>query len=140
MCCCRCTGLWTITYNFLIFKKSSSQSQTTTVDRQMRRYNVPRISFVNKMDRYEKAMPMIYRHAHSSCNRPGANPWRIINQIRTKLRMPAAAVQVPIGVEDEFKGVVDLVRWKSIYNQGEKGSAFLFFQCCTTLTFLTLQD
>lgn len=80
------------------------QSQTTTVDRQMRRYNVPRISFVNKMDR------------------PGANPWRIVNQIRTKLRIPAAAVQVPIGVEDDFKGVVDLVNWKSIYNQGVKGN------------------
>ncbi|GLB42859.1 putative mitochondrial GTPase that catalyzes the GTP-dependent ribosomal translocation step during translation elongation [Lyophyllum shimeji] len=80
------------------------QSQTTTVDRQMRRYNVPRISFVNKMDR------------------PGANPWRIVNQIRTKLRMPAAAVQVPIGVEDEFKGVVDLVHWRAIYNEGVKGS------------------
>ncbi|KAH9475024.1 Elongation factor G, mitochondrial [Psilocybe cubensis] len=79
------------------------QSQTTTVDRQMRRYNVPRISFVNKMDR------------------PGANPWRIVTQIRTKLRMAAAAVQVPIGVEDEFKGVVDLVHWKAIYNQGVKG-------------------
>ncbi|KAI6008692.1 P-loop containing nucleoside triphosphate hydrolase protein [Pisolithus orientalis] len=79
------------------------QSQTTTVDRQMRRYNVPRISFVNKMDR------------------PGANPWRVINQIRTKLKIAAAAVQVPIGVEDEFRGVVDLVRWKAVYNEGEKG-------------------
>ncbi|KAF8814590.1 translation elongation factor G [Phlegmacium glaucopus] len=80
------------------------QSQTTTVDRQMRRYNVPRISFVNKMDR------------------PGANPWRIVNQIRTKLRMPAAAVQVPIGTEDEFRGVVDLVHWRAIYNEGVKGN------------------
>ncbi|KAF8995537.1 elongation factor G, mitochondrial [Cyathus striatus] len=80
------------------------QSQTTTVDRQMRRYNVPRISFVNKMDR------------------PGANPWRIVNQIRTKLRMPAAAVQVPIGVEEDFKGVVDLVWWRAIYNEGHKGN------------------
>ncbi|KAH7925723.1 translation elongation factor G [Leucogyrophana mollusca] len=79
------------------------QSQTTTVDRQMRRYNVPRISFINKMDR------------------PGANPWRVINQIRSKLKIAAAAVQVPIGVEDDLHGVVDLVRWKSIYNQGEKG-------------------
>ncbi|KAI0067438.1 elongation factor G, mitochondrial [Artomyces pyxidatus] len=82
---------------------SGVQSQTITVDRQMRRYNVPRISFINKMDR------------------PGANPWRVIHQIRTKLRMPAAAVQVPIGVEDELAGVVDLVRWKAIYNQGVKG-------------------
>ncbi|KAI0247547.1 P-loop containing nucleoside triphosphate hydrolase protein [Lactifluus subvellereus] len=69
----------------------------------MRRYNVPRLSSVNKIDRL------------------GANPWRAINQIRTKLRIPAAAVQVPIGVEDELEGVVDLVRWKAIYNQGTKG-------------------
>lgn len=82
---------------------SGVQSQTTTVDRQMRRYNVPRISFINKMDR------------------PGANPWRVISQIRSKLKIAAAAVQVPIGVEDELKGVVDLVRWKAIYNEGEKG-------------------
>ncbi|RXW17144.1 hypothetical protein EST38_g8711 [Candolleomyces aberdarensis] len=80
------------------------QSQTTTVDRQMRRYGVPRISFVNKMDR------------------PGANPWRIVNQIRAKLRIPAAAVQVPIGVEDQFRGVVDLVHWRALYNEGYKGS------------------
>ncbi|KAH8826828.1 elongation factor G, mitochondrial [Flagelloscypha sp. PMI_526] len=73
------------------------------VDRQMRRYNVPRISFVNKMDR------------------PGANPWRIIDQIRTKLRKPAAAVQIPIGREDEFAGVVDLVHWRALYNEGPKG-------------------
>lgn len=53
--------------------------------------------------------------------RPGANPWRIVGQIRSKLRIPAAAVQVPIGVEDGFKGVVDLVYWKSIYNEGQKG-------------------
>ncbi|KAH9954074.1 elongation factor G, mitochondrial [Russula dissimulans] len=82
---------------------SGVQSQTITVDRQMRRYNVPRLSFINKMDR------------------PGANPWRVINQIRTKLRIPAAAVQVPIGVEDQLEGVVDLVRWKAIYNKGVKG-------------------
>ncbi|KAF8129013.1 elongation factor G mitochondrial [Boletus edulis] len=69
-------------------------SQTTTVDRQMRRYNIPRISFINKMDRH--------------LSDPGANPWRIIGQIRSKLKIAAAAVQVPIGVEDEFKGVVDL--------------------------------
>ncbi|TEB26712.1 elongation factor G, mitochondrial [Coprinellus micaceus] len=80
------------------------QSQTTTVDRQMRRYGVPRVSFVNKMDR------------------PGANPWRIVQQIRSKLRIPAAAVQVPIGVEDQFRGVVDLVHWRAIYNEGHKGS------------------
>ena len=53
--------------------------------------------------------------------RPGANPWRVINQIRTKLRIHAAAVQVSIGVEDQLEGVVDLVRWKAVYNKGTKG-------------------
>ncbi|KAI9140360.1 translation elongation factor G [Paraphysoderma sedebokerense] len=82
---------------------SGVQSQTITVDRQMKRYDVPRIAFINKMDR------------------SGANPWRVIEQIRTKLRQPAAAVQVPIGAEDSFKGVIDLIRNKAIYNDGEKG-------------------
>ncbi|KAJ5731266.1 Elongation factor G [Penicillium malachiteum] len=83
---------------------SGVQSQTITVDRQMRRYNVPRISFVNKMDRM------------------GANPFKAIEQINTKLKMPAAAVQVPIGAEDEFEGVVDLIQMKAIYNIGESGT------------------
>jgi len=82
---------------------SGVQSQTVTVDRQMRRYNVPRISFVNKMDR------------------AGANPWKAIDGINQKLRIPAAAVQVPIGMEDGFKGVVDLIRMKALYSEGEKG-------------------
>ncbi|KAF8598739.1 putative MEF1-translation elongation factor G, mitochondrial [Ceratobasidium sp. AG-I] len=82
---------------------SGVQSQTITVDRQMRRYNVPRVSFINKMDR------------------AGANPARVVQQIRNKLRIPAALVQVPIGTESDFNGVVDLIRWKSIYNKGAKG-------------------
>lgn len=82
---------------------SGVQSQTITVDRQMRRYNVPRISFVNKMDRM------------------GANPFKAIDQINNKLKIPAAAVQVPIGAEDEFEGVVDLVQMKTLRNVGESG-------------------
>ncbi|RAR00700.1 translation elongation factor G [Stemphylium lycopersici] len=82
---------------------SGVQSQTITVDRQMRRYNIPRISFVNKMDRM------------------GANPWKAVDQINQKLRIAAAALQVPIGREDGFLGVVDLVRMKAIYNEGPKG-------------------
>lgn len=82
---------------------SGVQSQTTTVDRQMKRYNIPRLSFINKMDRM------------------GANPFKVIDQINHKLRLAAAAIQVPIGGEDSFKGVVDLVRMKAIYNEGAKG-------------------
>jgi elongation factor G len=82
---------------------SGVQSQTITVDRQMKRYNVPRVSFINKMDRM------------------GANPFKAIEQINTKLKMPAAAVQVPIGAEDEFEGVVDLISMKSLYNVGPSG-------------------
>ena len=82
---------------------SGVQSQTITVDRQMRRYNIPRLSFINKMDRM------------------GANPFKAVDQINQKLRIPAAAIQVPIGSEDTFQGVVDLIRMKAIYNDGPKG-------------------
>lgn len=82
---------------------SGVQSQTVTVDRQMKRYNVPRLSFVNKMDR------------------AGANPWKAVEGINQKLRIPAAAIQIPIGAEDQFKGVVDLIRMRAIYSEGDKG-------------------
>ena len=82
---------------------SGVQSQTITVDRQMKRYNVPRISFVNKMDRM------------------GANPWKAVEQINTKLKIPAAAIQIPIGSEKEFEGVVDLIDMKAIRNDGQRG-------------------
>jgi elongation factor G len=53
--------------------------------------------------------------------RAGADPWRVIEQLRTKLHLSAAAVQIPIGAENELKGVVDLVRMKAYYNEGDKG-------------------
>ncbi|KAL3898687.1 MAG: hypothetical protein SGCHY_002568 [Lobulomycetales sp.] len=79
------------------------QSQTITVDRQMKRYSVPRIVFINKMDR------------------AGANPSRIIGDVQRKLGLNACGVQLPIGSEASFIGVVDLVRMQAIYNKGEKG-------------------
>ena len=82
---------------------SGVQSQTITVDRQMKRYNIPRLSFVNKMDRM------------------GANPWKAVEQINKKLRIAAAAIQVPIGREDNFLGVVDLIKMQAIYSEGVKG-------------------
>jgi elongation factor G len=82
---------------------SGVQSQTITVDRQMRRYNVPRITFINKMDRM------------------GANPFKAIDQINYKLKIAAAAVQVPVGTEDDIRGLVDLVTMKTYYAEGERG-------------------
>ncbi|KAI3644013.1 hypothetical protein MP228_010177 [Amoeboaphelidium protococcarum] len=83
------------------------QSQTQTVDRQMRRYNVPRITFINKMDRM------------------GANPYRVVDMMRKKLfhanGMMCALTQIPIGAEEAFAGVVDLVQMKAVYNDGSNG-------------------
>jgi elongation factor G len=82
---------------------SGVQSQSITVDRQMKRYKVPRLCFVNKMDR------------------AGANPFRGMGQLREKLRHNAVLVMYPIGAEDQFKGVVDLVQMKAFYFDGENG-------------------
>ncbi|KAK9666317.1 hypothetical protein RND81_14G176900 [Saponaria officinalis] len=79
------------------------QSQSITVDRQMRRYEVPRLAFINKLDRM------------------GADPWKVLNQARSKLRHHSAAVQVPIGLEDDFQGLVDLVKQKAYYFHGPMG-------------------
>ncbi|CAR28377.1 ZYRO0F02596p [Zygosaccharomyces rouxii] len=82
---------------------SGVQSQTVTVDRQMRRYNIPRITFINKMDRM------------------GANPFRAVDQIHSKLKIPAAVLQVPIGLESDLEGVVDIINRVALYNKGEHG-------------------
>nr|GMD62106.1 elongation factor G-1, mitochondrial-like [Ipomoea batatas] len=66
----------------------------------MRRYEVPRLAFINKLDRM------------------GADPWKVLNQARSKLRHHAAAVQVPIGLEDDFKGLIDLVHMKAYHFHG----------------------
>ncbi len=79
------------------------QSQTLTVDRQLRRYNVPFMAFVNK------------------CDRTGANPLRVRQQIEEKLGHNAVMVQLPIGLEDKFEGIVDLVAMKAYYYDGEAG-------------------
>jgi elongation factor G len=79
------------------------QSQSITVDRQMRRYKVPRIAFVNKMDR------------------AGANPFRVCDQLREKLGHNAHMIQIPIGAEADFKGVVDLLKMKAFTFSGDNG-------------------
>lgn len=81
------------------------QSQSLTVDRQMRRYGVPRIAFINKMDRI------------------GANPKRVIDQLRERLNCNVAVLQLPIGCEDRFEGVVDLVTMQAVYFEGEYGQS-----------------
>ncbi len=76
---------------------SGVQPQSETVWRQMNKYGVPRIAFVNKMDR------------------AGANYFRCVDQIRSRLRANPLIIQLPIGAEDSFEGVIDLIRMKAIY-------------------------
>ncbi len=79
------------------------QSQSITVNRQMTRYKVPRIAFINK------------------CDRTGANPERVTAQLREKLALNAHMMQVPIGLENDLVGVVDLVTMKALYFDGDNG-------------------
>ena len=80
------------------------QSQSITVDRQLKRYHVPRIAFVNK------------------CDRTGANPFKVCMQLREKLGLNAHMMEIPIGLEDKLEGVVDLVAMKAIYFEGDSGT------------------
>jgi elongation factor G len=79
------------------------QSQSITVDRQMKRYSVPRMAFLNKMDRM------------------GANPHKGVAALREKLYHNAVLMQLPIGAEENFNGVVDLITRKAYYFDGENG-------------------
>ena len=80
------------------------QSQSYTVDRQMRRYKVPRIAFINKLDR------------------SGANPFRVRDQLKEKLRLHPVMIQAPIGLEDKLEGVVDLIDMVAIRFYGDNGN------------------
>jgi elongation factor G len=79
------------------------QSQSYTVDRQMRRYNVPRLAFVNKLDR------------------AGASGKRVADQLKDKLRHHTVVTQMQIGFEDRFEGVIDLIQMKAFYFDGDNG-------------------
>jgi elongation factor G len=79
------------------------QSQSITVDRQLKRYKVPRLAFINK------------------CDRSGANPFRVTEQLREKLGHNAIMIQIPIGLEEKLEGVVDLVTMKALYFDGKNG-------------------
>lgn len=82
---------------------SGVQSQSITVDRQMKRYNVPRLAFVNKLDRQ------------------GANPFRVKDALVEKLRLNAFMANIPIGLEDKHIGIVDLITMKAYQNEGPDG-------------------
>jgi len=79
------------------------QSQTITVDRQLKRYKVPCVAFVNKLDRV------------------GADPVKVKNQLRDKLGHNAVLMQLPIGLEDKHQGVVDLIAREAVYFDGTQG-------------------
>lgn len=89
----------------LICGSSGVQPQTLTVNRQMSRYNVPRLVFINKLDR------------------AGANPWSAIEQIRNRLDLNVAPIQIPMGIETYFKGLIDLIKMKAIYFDGKNGES-----------------
>ncbi len=79
------------------------QSQSVTVDRQMVRYRVPRIAFINK------------------CDRTGADPFRVVRQLKEKLNHNAVMLQVPMGLEKDHAGVIDLVSMKALIFDGDHG-------------------
>jgi len=79
------------------------QSQSITVNRQMTRYNVPRIAFINK------------------CDRTGANPEKVTRQLREKLDLNAHLLQIPMGLESDLKGMIDLISQKAVYFEGPNG-------------------
>nr|MBE5726069.1 iconoclast [Cucujiformia] len=89
------------------------QSQSLTVNRQMKRYNVPCLAFINKLDRM------------------GANHLRVLSQMRSKLNHNAALVQVPIGLESNCKGIIDLIEQKAMYFGGDFGESVEFDQIPT---------
>lgn len=79
------------------------QSQTITVDRQMNRYHVPRLAFINKMDR------------------AGADPFRVVRDLKEKLGDDALLMQLPLGAGDRFEGLIDLITMKALYFDGDDG-------------------
>jgi elongation factor G len=79
------------------------QSQSITVDRQLKRYHVPRLAFINK------------------CDRTGANPFKVKAQLQEKLGLNPAFVTIPIGLEDKLEGVIDLIKMRAIYFDGDNG-------------------
>src|SRR6201989_2483345 len=79
------------------------QSQSYTVDRQMRRYKVPRIAFINKLDR------------------TGANPFKVRDQLRDQLKLHPIMIQMPIGLEDKLEGAVDLIEMVAFTFHGDNG-------------------
>lgn len=79
------------------------QSQTMTVDRQMKRYGVPRLCFINKLDRL------------------GADPWKAIKGLKAKLGIHCAAVQIPIGLQNNHAGVIDIINMEALTYEGDNG-------------------
>ncbi|HHF52207.1 MAG TPA: GTP-binding protein, partial [Candidatus Aminicenantes bacterium] len=83
------------------------QSQSITVDRQLKRYRIPTIAFINK------------------CDRVGADPYKVKNQIKEKLGQNAVLMQIPVGLEENHRGVIDLVKMKAYYFEGPDGAEVL---------------
>jgi len=83
------------------------QSQSVTVDRQMTRYRVPRVAFINK------------------CDRTGADPLHVVHQLREKLNHNAVFLQLPLGLESNHQGIIDLITMKAVRFEGEHGEEMI---------------
>ncbi|MGI9517646.1 MAG: elongation factor G [Pirellulaceae bacterium] len=79
------------------------QAQSLTVDRQMKRYHVPRLGFINKMDR------------------TGADPHKVVQEMRDKLNADAILIHLPVGAGEDFEAIIDLISMKTLYFDGNKG-------------------
>ncbi len=97
------------------------QSQSITVDQQMKRYKVPCIAFINK------------------CDRSGANPFRVVTQLKEKLGHNAVAMQIPVGLEADHEGVVDLVNMNALYFDGDNGETIRVEEIPETLLGLAME-
>ena len=87
----------------IVCASSGVQSQTITVDRQCKRYNVPRVLFMNK------------------CDRIGSRPYAVMEDVRSELDLNAAFLQIPIGTEDAHRGIIDLLTQRALYFDGDNG-------------------
>ena len=97
-----------------------------TVDRQMRRYNVPRVAFINKCDRSGADPYKVLPPTPTKLQTPNKPLRQVLSQIKDKLRLSCAFTTLPIGLEDKLSGLVDLVRMRAVHFEGDSGTSLRY--------------